>query len=66
MTSQVRTMRANHGVRHWRARLTTEQVDAIRDAYERGQGGYRILGKRFGVSWVTVRNLCRYWRRCRS
>lgn len=56
----------NSGPKHWRARLTTAQVDAIRDAYEKGEGGYRYVAKCFGVPWTTVRDICRYRNRCRG
>lgn len=57
-------LRANHGPGHWKARLATHEVDAMRDAYERGDGGYRTLARRFEVPWLTVRDICRYRRRC--
>jgi prophage regulatory protein len=41
------------GPAHYRAKLSTQQVDAIRDAYERREGSYRRLGLRFCVSWQT-------------
>jgi len=52
------------GTRHHKATLTTAQVDAIRDAYERGEAGYRRLAHRFGVPWQTVRGIVRYRTRC--
>lgn len=56
----------NSGPTHPQAKLSTDQVDALRDAYERGEGGYRRLGQRFGLSWHTVRGICTYRRRCRG
>lgn len=49
------------GAQHHRARLTTEEVDAMRDAYDNGEGGYGALARRFGCGESTVRDivLCR-------
>ncbi len=54
------------GPGHPKAKLSTEQIDAIRDAYERGEGGYRRLAQRFSLHWQTVRGICTYRRRCRG
>jgi hypothetical protein len=56
----------NWGPSHHKAKLSTAQVDEMRDAYERGEGGYRRLGQRFGVSWQTVRGICKCERRYRG
>lgn len=58
--------RANWGATHYRAKMSTEHVDAIRDAYERGEAGYRVLAKRFATPWQTVRGICQYRTRCRG
>jgi len=58
--------RANWGPSHHKARLSTAQVDALRDAYERGEGGYRCLGHRFDIPWTSVRAICKYRNRCRG
>lgn len=51
------------GEHHPRARLTDADVDHIRTLYEEGAVGYKTLGKVFGVSWQTVRDICTFARR---
>lgn len=50
-----------HGQRigegHQRAILTDREVDAIRDAYEAGEGGYRRLARMFEVSPSNIRKI---------
>lgn len=54
----------NKGERNAQAKLTGEQVQEIRSLYQAGGAGYKSLGKRFGVSWGTVRDIIkrRAWR----
>lgn len=50
------------GESHHRARLTDDQVDAIRELHEdeHNPWGYRRLAKHFNVSKSTVRDICQY------
>lgn len=47
----------NKGEKNATSRLTTCQVREIRSLHRDGWGGYKALGKRFGVPWGTVRNV---------
>jgi len=49
---------------HHRARLTEEQVREIRSKYLAYVRGYGYFAQRFGVNWVTVRDVVQYktWR----
>lgn len=54
--------RRNHtghriGEWHHRAKLTTAQVQAIREDYAAGRGGYQALAKRYGCGTSTVRDI---------
>ena len=57
------------GEGHYNAKLTDAQVDMIRDAYDAGDGGYRVLAKRFSAEfkitlrWSFIRDLVQFKRR---
>lgn len=58
-------MRRNHtghrvGECHQKAKLTDAQVRNVRDARKRFGWSYKELGKFFGVSPWTVRDICTY------
>lgn len=48
-----RPVRTNGKARH-AARLSDETVRRIRRAYANGEGGFKVLGKRFGISSASV------------
>lgn len=43
--------------RHWRARLTIDQAQQIREAYQGRRGEQRLLAKRYGVSKSVITDL---------
>lgn len=49
------------GEQHERSTITADTARAIRAAYEAREGGYKNLGKRFGVSWNLVRKIVKYY-----
>lgn len=51
------------GEHHQRAKLSDEQVELIRDLYEMGEGGYKMLARMFGVSRSTIRDIVQFRRR---
>lgn len=51
------------GEHHPGAKLTDEQVDYMRELHEEGLVGYKTLGRFFGVSWNTVKDICKFRRR---
>lgn len=56
------------GEDHPKAKLTDEQIEAMRAEYEHGQEvgppvGYRALAKKYGVSRTHVRDLVQFKRR---
>lgn len=52
-----------HPAPHWRAKLTDEEVELIRELYEDGLWSYSALGVVFEVSRYTVRDIVKYRRR---
>lgn len=52
-----------HSAPHWRAKLTDEEVELIRELYEDGLWSYSALGVVFEVSRYTVRDIVKYRRR---
>lgn len=48
------------GQSHPRAKLTDEQVKAIRKAYKPYVVGYEMLARQFGCGVSTVRDICTY------
>lgn len=59
--------RTNFGDAHYRATLSTEQIDEMRRLFEltgSAHWGYRRLAVRFSVSRFTVRSIVKYERRC--
>jgi len=52
----------NHrvGACHQRAKLTTEQVQAMRADYSAGRGGYVVLSRLYGCGISTVRDIVQY------
>ena len=48
------------GAWHHRAKLTTEQVKAMRADYAAGKGGYQTLAKRYGCGTSTARDICTF------
>ncbi|CAI3787473.1 hypothetical protein AHFPHNDE_01137 [Pseudomonas sp. MM227] len=52
----------NHrcGASHQRAKLTTEQVSAMRAEYEEGVGGYEYLAAKYGCGVSTARDIVKY------
>lgn len=48
------------GACHQRAKLTTEQVKAIRADYSAGRGGYVALGRIHGCGTSTVRDIVQF------
>lgn len=57
-----RKRRTPMGQRHWRAVLTDDEVDALRDLREADPAvwSYARLAEHFGVSKTCVAKLCRY------
>lgn len=51
------------GEAHPKAKLTDEEVEAIRTAYDNGEGGYRKLARRFGISRTFLRDIVQMKRR---
>ena len=47
----------NAGERNGMAKLNEEQVDEIRERYERGNVSYSTLAEKFGVSYSLVHNI---------
>lgn len=45
----------NKGSQNAQAKISEAKAKRIKTAYETGRGGYKSLGKRFGVSWGIVR-----------
>jgi predicted DNA binding protein len=65
----VRAMNEQHryiGEDHHSAELTDREVDAIREAYDRGDGGYRTLARQFDCSSSTIRNIVKCRQRAQS
>lgn len=61
-------MRRNHngyrvGQDHQRAKLTDEQVRAMRSEYVAYARGYGALAEKFGCGVSTVRDIVNYWTR---
>lgn len=54
------------GEDHHSAELTDREVDAIREAYDRGDGGYRTLARRFECSPSTIRNIIKCRQRAQT
>lgn len=56
--------RCNVGSRAYNAKLTEEDVINIRAEYKRGEVGYITLGKKYGVSDITIRDIIlrKYWK----
>ena len=54
---------AASGELHYRAKLTTQQVDQIRRLHENERWGYRRLSDHFDVPRATIQALCNYSRR---
>ena len=52
------------GQSHTRAKLTTAQVDDLREIYEKGGIGYGYLAALFGCGASTVRDIVLYRTRC--
>lgn len=52
----------NHrvGACHQHAKLTTEQVQAMRADYSAGRGGYVALSRLYGCGVSTVRDIVQY------
>lgn len=48
------------GASHPRAKLTTEQVSAMRAEYEAGVGGYEYLAAKYGCGVSTARDIVKY------
>jgi len=48
------------GAWHHRAKLTTEQVRAMRADYAADRGGYSALAARYGCGVSTARDICTY------
>lgn len=48
------------GQNHQKAKLTTEDVDLIRELRERYQLSYRAIGEKFETSMWTIRDICEY------
>lgn len=48
------------GASHQRAKLTTEQVQAMRSDYESGRVGYVALSHKYGCGISTVRDIVQY------
>jgi hypothetical protein len=58
-------IRRNHtghrvGESHQRAKLSDEQIKAMRADYEAGKGGYGTLAKRYECGASTARDICTY------
>jgi DNA-binding transcriptional regulator YiaG len=58
--------RANWGAFHHKARLSTAQVDEMRELHEQARMSYKKLAARFNVAKETVAAVCAYRRRCRG
>ena len=58
-----RTQRHVVGERHPKATISDDTVEALRAAYEREEGGYRALSRRFGLRLSTVKDLITMRRR---
>jgi hypothetical protein len=54
---QTHMHRTARGERNGRAKLTEGDVHAIRELYEKGFGGYRTLGKLYGVSHQQIKRI---------
>ena len=56
--------RHQHGVRHWRSKLVTEQVLEIRKSTDREYGSGALLARRFGVTNQTIYDIRhgRHWK----
>lgn len=56
----------NHlcGASHPRAKLSTSQVDNMRDAYEAGGQSYARLAQQYQCGIATVRDIVLYRTRC--
>lgn len=52
---KVRGGTVARGERHGSAKLTADDVRAIRSDHAAGRGGYKILGRRYGVSANQIR-----------
>jgi len=48
------------GAWHQRAKLTTEQVRAMRADHANGKGGYKVLADRYGCGVSTARDICNF------
>lgn len=48
---------------HWRAKLTDEEVELIRELYAEGLWSYATLAVVFEVSRFTIRDIVTYRRR---
>ncbi|APQ14692.1 hypothetical protein BJP27_24265 (plasmid) [Pseudomonas oryzihabitans] len=46
------------GASHPKARLTFDQVQAMRNDYAKGVGGYVALAKAYGCGISTARDIC--------
>lgn len=63
MQTRQTTRGYNHqlsGAAHPKAKLTTAQVDEMREIYESGGVGYGFLGEIFGCGASTARDIVRY------
>ncbi len=59
-----RKPRSGSGANHYKAKLSTSQIDFIRQLHEDYHWGYRAIAGVFGISRDTVRHICLYRRRC--
>ena len=48
------------GASHQRAKLTTDQVQAMRADYSAGRGGYVALSRLYGCGISTVRDIVQF------
>jgi hypothetical protein len=48
------------GASHQKAKLTDEQVSAMRADYEAGRGGYMALSRRYNCGISTARDIVQY------
>lgn len=48
---------AEQGEKNRKAKLTAEQVVAIRERYSRGEGSYATIAKDYGVVFSTIQKI---------
>lgn len=52
-----------HPAPHWRAKLTDDEVELVRELYAEGLWSYATLAVVFEVSRYTIRDIVKYRRR---